>query len=84
MKNNLNSFKVLLIVFFLFSVVLPLLNIFSYIDSASLTKFLGNTLLKKAVINSVFYSTIGAIISITLGFLFAYAIWKGPADGAAR
>lgn len=76
MKNNLNSFKVLLIVFFLFSVVLPLLNIFSYIDSASLTKFLGNTLLKKAVINSVFYSTISAIISIILGFLFSYAILR--------
>ena len=76
MKNNLNSFKVLLIIFFLFSVVLPLLNIFSYIDALSLEKFLSNALLKKAVINSVFYSTVGAVVSITLGFLFAYAILR--------
>lgn len=76
MKNNLNSLKIVLIIFFLFAVLLPLLNIFSYIDFNSLEKFLGNALLKKAIANSVLYSTISAVISITLGFWFAYVILR--------
>lgn len=76
MKNNLNSLKVVLIIFFLFSVILPLLNIFSYIDFAALDKYMSNALLKKAIANSVFYSTVSAVISISLGFWFAYMILR--------
>lgn len=76
MENKLNSLKIVLIIFFGFSVLLPLLNIFSYIDLNSMEKFLNNALLKKAIVNSVFYSTVSTIISITLGFCFAYAILR--------
>jgi len=65
---------VLLLVFFLVSVILPTLCLFKKAGETSWTKIFGSEHFRKALFNSIRVSMTATMISIVLGYLFAWCL----------
>ncbi len=80
-KRNCNFTKIFLALFFLVSVVLPLLFMFSNLFSADIEKILNNASFWKAALNSLCVSAVATVISITLAFLLAWCMTRTRVKG---
>lgn len=75
-RRNCNFTKIILALFFLVSVVLPLICMFANLFTADLDKIFGNKSFFEATLHSLQVSAVSTVISITLAFLLAWCMTR--------
>lgn len=75
-RRNCNFTKIILALFFLVSVVLPLICMFANLFTADLDKIFGNKSFFEATLHSLQVSAVSTVISISLAFLLAWCMTR--------
>lgn len=73
-RDKSNYLKILLTIFFIVCVILPLVQMFSYIDGASFDAVVSQPMFVPAVINSLKAAFLATLISVVLALLLSYCL----------
>lgn len=74
MRDKSNYLKILLVLFFVVSVILPLIRMFSYIDGASFQSVVQQPLFIPSLKNSLVSSSLATVISVSLALLLSFCL----------
>ncbi len=75
-KKSLNSVKILIVLFFIISVIFPLMKMFTYIGEVDVKKLILSEQFLRALKNSLTTAIIATIISILISLILAWGIMR--------
>ena len=69
-----NKLTVVLLIFFFITIFLPLLKLISTVELGTFNELISSKQFKMALSNSLFFTSISTVISISIAYMLAYAI----------